>query len=481
MKVTRTKESFILFQLEKSYHMKSLQKFFNTRMMLLLLLLLTVFAFAACSATSSTATTAGGTTVVSTTNQGATTVGDIAVASITVGAAGSATTITTLAGTLQMSATVSPANATNPSVAWSVVNGTGSATITSAGLLTAVSNGTVTVRATSNSLPTIYGTKVITLSNQEAADMDATLTDLTVDGNMVLGFNPLVTSYVHVFENGLTATPTVTATKYEATATVEITDAEDITSNDVLDRTTTVVVTTTDETSKTYYVVFESQTQPVDLGTAGDFVILSETGISTSTTSVITGDIGVSPAAATYITGFSLTMHSSGEYATSDQVTGNVYASDYTVPTPDKLTTAIADMMIAYQDAAGRAANYTELYSGDLSGKTLTSGVFKFGSSVLINTDLTLTGSATDVWIFQIAGNLTMTSNVNIILAGGADANNIIWQVADTVAIGSGSHFEGTILAMTNISMGTNSSINGMLYAQTAITLDATTVTKSRD
>jgi hypothetical protein len=334
---------------------------------------------------------------------------------------------------------------------------------------------------TSTTGSTAGGTTAVTTTSEGTIDVNATLTDLTVDGTTVLGFDPSVTSYVHTFASGLTATPTVMATKYEASSTVVITDAEDITSSDILDRTTTIVVTTTDEMVKTYYVVFEPKTAPVDLGTAGDYVILAETGISTSTTSAVTGDIGVSPSAATYLTGFSLTMHSSGEYATSDQVIGRVYASDYTAPTPDKLTTAIADMMTAYTDAAGRAANYTELYSGDLSGRTLTSGVFKFGSSVLINTDLTLTGSATDVWIFQIAGNLTMASNVNIILAGGADANNIIWQVADTVAIGSGAHFEGTILAMTNISMGTNSSINGMLYAQTAVTLDATTVTKSRD
>jgi hypothetical protein len=216
----------------------------------------------------------------------------------------------------------------------------------------------------------------------------------------------------------------------------------------------------------------------VDLGTADDFVILAESGISTTAGSSVTGDLGMSPSAATYITGFGLIMDSTGTFSTSSLVTGQILSSDYTSPTPTELTTAIANMRTAYTDAAGRAANYTELYSGDLSGQTLTSGVYMFGNSVLINTDLTLNGNSTDVWIFQISGNLTMASDMNIILTGGALAKNIVWQVADTVAIGSGSHFEGTILAMTNISMGTNSSIDGNLYAQTEVTLDATTVVK---
>jgi hypothetical protein len=216
----------------------------------------------------------------------------------------------------------------------------------------------------------------------------------------------------------------------------------------------------------------------VVLGEANDFVILAESGVSTTTGSNVTGDIGVSPSVATYVTGFGLIMDSTGTFATSSLVTGKIYAADYTSPTPTTLTTAIENMRTAYTDAAGRTANYTELYSGDLSEKTLTAGVYNFGTSVLINKDLTLSGSSTDVWIFQIAGGLTMASDIQITLKGGALAKNIIWQVADTVAIGSGSDFAGIVLAMTDISMGTNSSIRGRLFAQTAVNLDATTVVK---
>ncbi|SPF34248.1 exported hypothetical protein [Candidatus Desulfosporosinus infrequens] len=215
---------------------------------------------------------------------------------------------------------------------------------------------------------------------------------------------------------------------------------------------------------------------PVNLGTAGNYAILSKAGISSVPNSVITGDIAVSPAAATYITGFSLSEDASNAFSTSTQVTGKVYAATYAVPTPSDLTIAVNDMGTAYTDAAGRAANYTELYTGDISGKTLTPGVYKWSTGVLINSDVTLHGGANDVFIFEIAGGITQANDTHIILTGGAQAKNIFWQSADTVAIGTGAHFEGIVLGMTNISMGTNASINGRLLAQTAVTLDESTV-----
>jgi hypothetical protein len=217
----------------------------------------------------------------------------------------------------------------------------------------------------------------------------------------------------------------------------------------------------------------------VDLGMAGDYAILAKTGIATVPTSAITGDIGVSPVAATGITGFDLNLPAGGAWATSSQVTGKVYAPGYADPTSANLTTAISNMETAYTDAAGRAANYTELYAGDISGKTLTAGVYKWSTDVLINTDVTLNGGANDVWIFQIAGQITQASNKSIILTGGAQAKNIFWQSAQTVAIGTGAHFEGIILGMTNITLGTNASINGRLLAQSAVTLDQSTVAAS--
>jgi hypothetical protein len=184
----------------------------------------------------------------------------------------------------------------------------------------------------------------------------------------------------------------------------------------------------------------------------------------------------VSPAAATFITGFSLTMDSGNVFSTSPQVTGALYAADYAPPTPSNLTTAVGDMALAFTDAAGRAPDVTELGAGDIGGMTLTPGVYQWSSGLLIPTDVTLTGSATDVWIFQVAGTLTLSSGTTVLLAGGALPKNVFWQVAGAVELGTTAHCEGVILTQTAITLGTGASINGRLLAQTAVDIDSSTV-----
>ena len=103
-----------------------------------------------------------GTLVITISNQ----VNVIPVSGITVTGAGGATTITTDNGTLQLSAAVSPSDATNKTVSWSISNGTGQASVSNGGMVTAIANGTVTARATANDGSGVYGTLVITISNQ---------------------------------------------------------------------------------------------------------------------------------------------------------------------------------------------------------------------------------------------------------------------------------------------------------------------------
>ena len=213
----------------------------------------------------------------------------------------------------------------------------------------------------------------------------------------------------------------------------------------------------------------------VPLGAAINYVILAKTAISSVPASVVTGNLGISPAAATFITGFALVAPPTTS-TTSPQVTGLVYAADFDPPTPTNLNTAILNMQAALTDAASRAADVTNLGAGDIGGMTLASGVYSWGTGLLIPTDITLTGSATDVWIFQIAQNLTVSNGVRVTLAGGALAKNIFWQVSGAATFGTTSHFEGVVLSQTAIVMNTGSSINGRLLAQTAVNLQATTV-----
>lgn len=215
----------------------------------------------------------------------------------------------------------------------------------------------------------------------------------------------------------------------------------------------------------------------VDLGSSANYVILAKTAINNGPTSAITGDIGISPAAATFITGFSL-VDDTG-YATSSQITGKAYAADMAVPTPSLLTTAVEDMILAYNNAAGRSnPDYIELSTGDIGSKTLISGLYKWSNTVRAQTDVVLSGSANEVWIFQIAGDLTIGSGVNIILSGGAKAENIFWQVAGEVTLGTTADFKGVILSMTGITLQTNAVLTGRALAQTAVILDSNTVTR---
>ena len=215
---------------------------------------------------------------------------------------------------------------------------------------------------------------------------------------------------------------------------------------------------------------------PVNLGTAKNYVILAESGISTVPTSAVTGNLGLSPGAATLITEFSLIADSTNVFSTSAQVTGKVYAADYAPPTPSALTAAIADMQIAFTDAAGRAAGATELGGGNIGGMNLGPGVYKWGTDLLIPSDVTLTGTTADVWIFQVAQKLTMSSGAKVLLAGGAQAKNIVWQVAGLVDLGTTAHCEGVILTQTSVTLKTGASINGRLLAQTAVNLDGSSV-----
>lgn len=218
---------------------------------------------------------------------------------------------------------------------------------------------------------------------------------------------------------------------------------------------------------------------PVLLGNSGNFVILAKSGISTVPNSTVTGDIGVSPIDQTALTGFSETLDATNTFSTSTQVIGKLYAADYAPPTPTNLTTAVGDMETAYTDAAGRTLpNFTELGAGEIGGLTLVPGLYKWGTGVLISTNVTLSGGPNDVWIFQIAQGLTQAAATNVILTGGALPKNIFWQTFGAVTIGTTAHFEGIVLSQTSISVDTGASVNGRLLAQTAVTLKQNAVTQ---
>jgi hypothetical protein len=211
---------------------------------------------------------------------------------------------------------------------------------------------------------------------------------------------------------------------------------------------------------------------PVSLGAAGTFAILTKSGITDVFASAVNGDVGASP-----ITGAAIHL------TCAEVMTGRVYSVNAAGPLPCRvtdptlLTTAVGDMQTAYTDAAGRVLpDFIDLGAGKIGGLTLVPGLYKWNTKVVMATDVTLSGSKNDVWIFQIAGTFTQASATKMILKGGARSKNIFWQTSGAVAIGTTAHSEGVILAKTMIAMKTGASANGRLLAQTAVTLQQNAV-----
>ena len=215
-----------------------------------------------------------------------------------------------------------------------------------------------------------------------------------------------------------------------------------------------------------------SPESPVNLRSAGNFTILSESGITDVFRTSVDGNVGTSP-----ITGAALLL-------TCAEVNGIIYTVDAAGPLPcsisdaTRLTAAVGDMETAYNDAAGRTLpDALNLGAGEIGGLTLTPGLYKWTTDLSISKNVTLAGGPDDVFILQVAGTLQEANGMNVILTGGAQAKNVFWVSAGAVTIGTNAHFEGTILSKTMIAMNTHASITGRLLAQTAVTLQMNTVT----
>ncbi|MEO7098905.1 MAG: ice-binding family protein [Luteolibacter sp.] len=205
---------------------------------------------------------------------------------------------------------------------------------------------------------------------------------------------------------------------------------------------------------------------PVYLGAASNFTILAGAAITTTGGGIINGDVGASP------------ISGSAIHLTDAQVNGTIYAVDAAGPagsviSPTLLGEAMGDLTTAFNDAAGRtpipSGPFLNPGAGNLGGLDLAAGLYKFtGTALITGSDLTLTGGPDDVWIFQIAADLQVGSTIHVILAGGARAANIFWQVGTSATIGTFAVFKGTILADQAITMNTSSAMDGKALASIA-------------
>jgi len=217
--------------------------------------------------------------------------------------------------------------------------------------------------------------------------------------------------------------------------------------------------------------LFAAGPAPVNLRSTAHFTILAGAAVTTTGGGEVNGDVGASP------------ISGSAIHVTQAQVNGTIYAVDAAGPTgsviaPSLLSTAMGDLTTAINDAAGRPAATASPFlnpgNGNIGGLTLYPGLYTFGGTASITgSDVTLSGGPDDVWIFQIASDLEEGNSIQVILAGGAQARNIFWQVGTSATIGTSATFKGTILANQAVTMETSSAVDGRALAFNAgVTFD---------
>ena len=208
------------------------------------------------------------------------------------------------------------------------------------------------------------------------------------------------------------------------------------------------------------------------LGQASDFAILAYASITSKPSSSIDGKVGLFPGTRKQIS------------LDGTEVIGgsaDIFGSDDETQPINLLSNAKVDMVSAYKDAIGLTPDEDKisLFGGNLAGKILTPGCYKWNEDLIISNDFTLIGSENDVWIFKVSADLKVAKDVHLILAGGANAKNIFWQVAGSAVLESSSVFAGTIITQQFVEMKNHAFLNGRAFAKNGyIILDHATIKK---
>ncbi|MGZ3789351.1 MAG: ice-binding family protein [Bacteriovorax sp.] len=210
----------------------------------------------------------------------------------------------------------------------------------------------------------------------------------------------------------------------------------------------------------------------INLRSADGFALLAHAAISSIPASSITGKVGLRPGVRAMIG------------LTPEEVVGGIpeiFAGDDKDAAQTFITNAKIDLINAYNEAETKVADTdkVDLFGGALGNKILPAGVYKWNSRVTIPNDLVLEGTDSDVWVFKVAGDLRIGSDVTIKLSGGAQAKNVYWQVGDNVLVKAKSAMVGTVMAQLTVEMKEQASLNGRLFSKNdKIVLDKNTITK---
>jgi type VI secretion system secreted protein VgrG len=190
------------------------------------------------------------------------------------------------------------------------------------------------------------------------------------------------------------------------------------------------------------------------------FAVLAGTTVTSIGDTVLNGNLGVYPGPT--ITGFGPGIVNGTSYA------GGLVAEQ-----------AESDALAAYTALLGETPSQN-LTGQDLGGLTLAPGVYNFTTAALLTGALTLDaqGDPNAQFVFQIASSLTTASSSSVVLEDGALVDNVSWQIGSTATLGTGTSFNGVIYADTSITMDNGASLNGNAFALTgAVSLDDNDIT----
>jgi hypothetical protein len=205
---------------------------------------------------------------------------------------------------------------------------------------------------------------------------------------------------------------------------------------------------------------------PINLGAAGAFAVMATASITSTGPTQINGDVGLNPG--------------TGQGIPPAQVNGTIHIDDQAI------ITAQADLLAAYNDAVSRSVTSVSL-PGNMGGLTFTPGLYTNSTSVLIsgagpgnNVTLDAQGDPNAIFIFKMGSTLTTGPGSQVILAGGAKAGNIFWEVGTSATLNTTTIFEGNILASVTITVDTGSVVVGRLLGGSnsdgSVTINASTV-----
>lgn len=194
-----------------------------------------------------------------------------------------------------------------------------------------------------------------------------------------------------------------------------------------------------------------AQAAPVGLGTADPFVVLGGTKVTNVGPSVLNGNLGISPG--TELEGFGLPAVINGSTHATDEVAAQ----------------AQLDLTTAYDAAAGQPVLPANDLSGtDLGGLKLAPGTYRYNAAALLTGALTLDaeGDPNAEFVFQIGSQLTTESASSVVLVNGASPCNVYWQVGSSADLGTTTAFQGSLMALTSISLKSKATVVGRMLAR---------------